>query len=266
MSLDLNTLRAVAVHAAREAGAAALQTYGGAHDEATKSGIYDIVTEGDKASEAAILPILRANSHFAVVSEEGGGDVFDAPYSWHIDPIDGTINYANNLPHFSISIALADKNLVPVVGVVYNPATNELFSAALGQGATLNGSPIHVSTAGSLSQSVLATGFPTGRRAIRPDNNIDAFTAVLPRVRDMRRLGSAALDLAFVACGRLEGFWEGFVHSWDVLAGLLLVTEAGGTISDYDGGTDKLYTGSQVVATNGKIHDDLLTTINAARG
>ena len=165
-----------------------------------------------------------------------------------------------------MSIALADKNLVPVVGVVYNPATNELFSAALGQGATLNDNPIHVSSAESLSQSLLATGFPTGRRTIHPDNNISAFTAVLPRVRDMRRLGSAALELAFVACGRLEGFWEGFVHSWDVLAGLLIVTEAGGTISDYDGGTDKLYTGSQIVATNGKIHGDLLTAINAARG
>ncbi|MBL8133218.1 MAG: inositol monophosphatase [Anaerolineae bacterium] len=265
MTPDLTTLRAVAEHAARDGGAAALKTYGGSHDEATKANIFDIVTEGDKASEAAILPILRANTRFPIFSEEGGGDEFDAPYIWHVDPIDGTVNYASNLPHFSVSIALADRDLAPVVGVVFNPVTGEMFSAARGQGATLNGKPIHASDVRDMHQALIATGFPSGRRTVRRENNLDAFMAVLPRVRDMRRLGSAALDISFVACGRLEAFWEGGMNSWDVLAALLILSESGGRYSDYDGGTARAVTGKQVVATNGWLHEELLTTINAAR-
>ncbi len=264
MTLDLHALRRAAEQAAYAAGQAAMRTFGSAHDETTKSGIYDIVTEGDRASEAAILPILRAHSPYPILSEEGGGEEFESPYAWHLDPIDGTTNYANNLPHFSVSIALADRDLVPLVGVVLNPVTGELFSAARGHGATLNGRPIHVSPSAHLNQCVVATGFPTGKRTLT-DNNIDAFIAVLPRVRDVRRFGSAALDLAFVAAGRFEAFWESNIHSWDVLAGLLLVTEAGGRVSDYDENTTHLYTGAQVMATNGHIHDALLLTVNNAR-
>ncbi|MBK8027409.1 MAG: inositol monophosphatase [Chloroflexi bacterium] len=264
MNLDLPALRALAERAARDAGVAALKTFGGAHDEVTKANAFDIVTEGDKASEAAIVPVLAA-SGFPIHSEEGGGEIFDAPYAWHVDPIDGTTNYANNLPHFSISIALADPDLRPQVGVVYNPVTNEMFSAARGGGATLNGQPIHVSNAETLGLSLIASGFPTGRRTLRSGNNVDSFLAVLNRVRDMRRLGSAALELSFVACGRLEAFWDAGMHSWDVQAGLLIVEEAGGRATDFDGGTTRLYTGNQVVVSNGCIHDELLTTINAAR-
>lgn len=265
MNIDLRALRAVAEQAARKGGEAALRTFGGAHDQATKSGIYDIVTEGDKASEAAILTVLQSGARFPVVSEEGGGESFDAPYAWYIDPIDGTTNFANNLPHFSVSIALADRaSLTPLVGVVYAPAMNELYSAARGQGVTLNGRPIHVSAAAKLNQSVLATGFPVGKRTLRHGSNLDSFINVLPRVRDLRRFGSAALDMAFVAVGRLDGFWEGSIHSWDILGALILVTEAGGTVSDYSGGGSRLYSGEEVVATNGGIHEELLEAINTA--
>ena len=184
-----------------------------------------------------------------------------AEYAWYVDPIDGTTNFASNLPFFSVSIALAGRDLVPLVGVVYNPVYGEMFSAARGFGATFNGRPIHVTGTAELSRAVLSTGFSYDRHTAAY-NNLAQWEAMLMEARDMRRFGSAALDLAFVAAGRLDGYWERPLHSWDCLAGLLLVEEAGGQTSDYSGGKANLYSGAEVVATNGLLHDRVLAVLN----
>ncbi len=221
--MDLQAIRAAVEAIAREAGAAVMQFYDHPHEETVKTTIYDVVTEGDKASEAVIVRQLRDQfPQYPILSEEGGGagGARDADYFWHVDPIDGTTNFANNIPFFSISIALAARNLAPLVGVVYNPVYDELYSAAHGFGATFNGQPIHVSQTADLSRAVLGSGFSTHRHAIA-DNNIAQWNAMLMEVRDLRRFGSAALDLAFVAAGKLDGFWETRLNSWDCLAGIL---------------------------------------------
>ena len=262
--MDLQAIRSAVEAIARQAGAAVMQFYDQPHQETMKSNIYDVVTEGDKASEAVIVPALRAAfPQYRIVSEEGGGSDTDAAagHAWYVDPIDGTTNFANNLPFFSVSIALADRNLVPVVGVVYNPVYGEMFSAARGFGATFNGRPIHVTRTGDLSRAVLSTGFAYDRHSLA-DNNLGHWEAMLMEARDMRRFGSAALDLAFVAAGRLDGYWESPLHSWDCLAGLLLVEEAGGQTSDYSGAKTNLYSGAEVVATNGLLHDRVLAVLN----
>ncbi len=262
--MDLQAIRAAVEAVAREAGAAVMQFYDQPHQETLKDTIYDVVTEGDKASEALIVRRLHELfPEYAILSEEGGGagGTREAEYIWHVDPIDGTTNYANNIPFFSISIALATRTLTPVVGVVYNPVYDELYSAARGFGATFNGRPIHVSQTADLSHAVLGSGFTTHRHTVR-DNNIPQWNAMLMEVRDLRRFGSAALDLAFVAAGKLDGFWETYLNSWDCLAGILLVQEAGGTTTDYLGGTAELYSGRAVVATNGLIHNRVLSILN----
>jgi myo-inositol-1(or 4)-monophosphatase len=264
-SVELQSVRAEAERIATRAGEAVLPYFNQPHEEVFKSNIYDVVTEGDKAAEAVIVAALReAFPHYAIVSEEGGSGLVpegEAEYCWYIDPIDGTTNFAANLPLFAISIALADRALNPLVGVVYNPVYGEMFSAAKGCGTTLNGTPIHVTATAEMHRAVFSTGF-SYQRHTRPDNNLRAWEAMLMTVRDMRRFGSAALDMCFVAAGRLDGYWERYIHSWDCLAALLCVTEAGGRVSDYSGGSDKLLTGDEVVATNGLLHDDVLRVLN----
>lgn len=262
--MDLPATRTVVEGIAREAGAVVMQYYGQAHRETTKSNIYDVVTEGDHASEAVIIPALHdLFPTYPIISEEGGGGggSADAEYAWYVDPVDGTTNYANNIPFFSISIALAERDLTPVIGVVYNPVSGELFSAARGFGASINGEQMHVSRQMALSRSVLSSGFPTQRHSLA-SNNVHEWNTMLMEVRDLRRFGSAALELAFVAAGRLDGFWERYIHAWDCLAGLLMVQEAGGRTTDYDGGTGALYSGAAIVATNGLIHDRVLELLN----
>jgi myo-inositol-1(or 4)-monophosphatase len=262
--MDLQAIRTAVETIARQAGAAIMPFYDQPHQEVTKSNIYDVVTEGDKASEAVIVPALRAAfPDYRIVSEEGGGSDTDAAaeYAWYVDPIDGTTNFANNIPFFCVSIALADRNLVPLVGVVYNPVYGEMFSAARGYGATFNNRPIHVTRTPDLSRAVLSTGFAYDRHTAA-DNNLAHWEAMLMAARDMRRFGSAALDLAFVAAGRLDGYWERPLHSWDCLAGLLLVEEAGGQTSDYSGAKTELYSGAEVVGTNGLLHARVLEVLN----
>jgi myo-inositol-1(or 4)-monophosphatase len=262
--MDLQSIRANVEAIARRAGAAMMVYFDQPHQEVIKQNIFDVVTEGDKASEAVIVPALRAAyPDFAIVSEESGADanVGDAEYVWYIDPLDGTTNFATNFPFFSVSIALADRNRLPLVGVVYNPVYDEMFSAARGFGATLNGKPLHVSTTDDLRRCVLATGFPYLRQTLT-DNNVREWNAMLMAARDLRRMGSAALDMCFVAAGRLDGYWEKHINSWDCLAGLLAITEAGGKVSDFDGGTEQLYTGKAIIATNGLIHDAVMQILN----
>jgi myo-inositol-1(or 4)-monophosphatase len=262
--MDLQTLRASLETVARDAGAAVMQYFDQPHQEIIKSNIYDVVTEGDKASEAVIVPALRAlTPEIPIFSEEGGGGASDqtAEYRWYVDPIDGTTNFANNLPLFSVSIALAARDLTPLVGVVYNPVYQEMFSAARGFGATLNGRALYVSRQADLSRCVLSSGFPYHRHDLA-DNNLPQWEAMLMQARDLRRLGSAALDLAFVAAGRLDGFWEKHINSWDCLAGILLIQEAGGRVTDYSGGTERAYTGAEIVSSNGLIHARMLDVLN----
>lgn len=264
---DLQAIRADLQTIAARAGEAVMPFFNQPHQETIKSNLYDVVTEGDKASEAVIVPALQAAyPEWGIISEEGAaaGENPDAQYFWHIDPIDGTTNFATNLPLFAISIALADRALQPLVGVVYNPVYREMFSAARGFGATLNGAPIHVTTTDALNRAVLSTGFSYQRHTVA-DNNLAAWETMLMQARDLRRLGSAATDLAWVAAGRLDGYWERYLHSWDLMAGILLVREAGGRVSDYSGETEQLVASEALVATNGQLHEAVLEILNNPR-
>jgi myo-inositol-1(or 4)-monophosphatase len=213
----------------------------------------DLVTQADKRSERAIVE--RITTYFpdhAISAEEGSGHDSGSEFRWHVDPLDGTTNFAHGYPCFCVSIALAQRDAI-VAGVVFNPIANELFTAARGKGATLNGQPIHVSKIETLSNSLLCTGFPAHKRMASP--NIHYYWDFTLRSHGVRRDGSAALDLASVAAGRFEAFWEFGLNRWDVAAGMLLVEEAGGRISDFAGQPYRLG-GPMILATNGLIHDE----------
>ncbi len=264
MSLHLSSVRATAEGIAYQAGAALRRLHGKTHQESTKRDLKDIVTEGDKAAEAIIIDLLRgAFPTHGIISEEGGGSDAppDAEYFWHIDPIDGTTNFAADLPLFTVSIGLADRHLRPLVGVVYAPMIDggEMISAAKGLGTTLNHEPVRVSATDRLDQAVITTGLPYGDDT---QTDFDAIRAMQDASRAVRLLGSAALSLAYVAVGRLECFYEHRISSWDVMGGALLITEAGGCVSDFAGdSSDLAYTGKEIVASNGILHDDILTVL-----
>lgn len=260
--MNLNDIRRTAVAIALDAGAGLMPYFDQPHEETTKHHYNDIVTEGDKASEAIIVPALRdAFPDHHIVSEEGGGTTESggAEYFWYIDPIDGTTNFANNIPFFCVSIGLADRAFNPLVGVVYNPVSGEMFSAAKGHGAYLGEKRLHVTQTNDLNRSVLCTGFPY-RRVDNPDNNLRHWENFLLRSRDVRRFGAAALEICFVAAGRFDGFWEGSLNPWDCVAGVLCVREAGGMVTDYSG-KDSPLNPRQVVASNGRIHAQMLEII-----
>jgi myo-inositol-1(or 4)-monophosphatase len=244
----------VAIAAAREAGAI-LRTESSRPKEISYKGEVDIVTESDRRAEALIVARLRENfPGHAIIAEEGGGSAeAGAKYCWHVDPLDGTTNFAHGYPCFAVSIGLVEDG-EPVAGVVFNPISNELFAAARGKGAYLNKTPIHVSTVGELAHSLVATGFPTHQR--KRSANIDYYWEFTLRSHGVRRDGSAALDLCSVACGRFDAFWEFNLNSWDTAAGILLVQEAGGTVTDLAG---RRYRpgGPDMLATNGLIHGEM---------
>jgi myo-inositol-1(or 4)-monophosphatase len=220
----------------------------------------DIVTDADRASEDLILAeIAKSFPDHDILTEETLTDSSGSQWLWLVDPLDGTVNFAHGYPHFSISIALTyNGNLV--AGMVHDPLRAETFYAIQNQGAFLNGKTIAVSKAATLQTSIVATGFPYDR-AYTEDNNVREFSQVVTRVQGIRRGGSAALDLAYVACGRLDGFWELRLKPWDQAAGMLLVQEAGGRVSDGTGQRTHVRTLS-IVATNGLIHDELVTAIS----
>lgn len=216
----------------------------------------DLVTEADKEAEAQILELLQRHvPNHAILAEESGqlGNE-NSPYLWAIDPLDGTTNYAHGYPVSAVSIGLLIEG-VPQVGVVYNPFTNELFQAATGLGATLNARPLQVSSTAKLEQSLLVTGFAYDRRETN-DNNYAEFCYLTHLTQGVRRSGSAALDLTAVACGRLDGYWERGISPWDMTAGIVLVREAGGTVTAYDGSPLKIESG-RILATNGHLHNSL---------
>lgn len=247
------TFLEVAEETAREAGQILLGEFKRpAH--ITYKGDVDLVTQADGRSERAIVDRLqREFPDHAIVAEEGSGHGADSQYCWYVDPLDGTTNFAHGYPCFAVSIALA-KGSTLLAGVVFNPVSDELFAAARGHGATLNGKTIHVSSIDTLATSLLVTGFPTHKRSQNP--NIHYYWDFTLRSHGVRRDGSAALDLASVAAGRFEGFWEFGLKKWDTAAGVLLVEEAGGRVSDFDGGPYALG-GPVLLASNGKVHEEM---------
>lgn len=226
----------------------------------------NLVTAADVASQKAILSVI--SKHFPqhdFLAEENGRKASGSAYTWVIDPIDGTTNFAHTLPQCSISIALFKGN-TPVLGGVKNPITGETFLAQKGKGATLNGKKIHVSQAEKLSHSLLVTGFPYNRFSHMPEL-LARFGYFLDECHDVRRLGSAALDLCWVAAGRLDGYWEEDLHAWDVAAGALILQEAGGTVTAYNGKPfEKIEDyGRTLLASNGKIHPHMLRIMRRAK-
>lgn len=216
-----------AIVMARAAGDVQLEYFRSSHlDIETKSNEYDVVTAADKASEKIIKDYIHENfPEHGIISEESADEHADSEWRWVIDPLDGTTNFSQGLPTFSVSIAL-EHNREAVVGVVYAPYLGELFHAVKGGGAFLNGKPIRCSQKSSLAESVLATGIPYDKLT-NPDNNIREVSEIAPKVRGIRRLGSAAMDLSYVAAGFLDGYWELNLNRWDVAAGTLIVHEAG---------------------------------------
>ena len=242
----------------RQAGEVQMELYRSGHlDIATKQNAYDVVTAADKASERLIVEhIGRLYPGHSILSEESGMHEGDSEWQWVIDPLDGTTNYSNGLPFFNVSIGVKHRGDT-VVGVVYAPALGEMFHAVKGTGAFLNGKPLTCSVKTSLEEAVVSTGFPYDK-AVNPDNNIDRAGRVIPLVRGLRRLGSAALDISYVGAGFLDGYWEMSLNEWDVCAGLLIASEAGARWTDFR--TDR--NRSVVVAAPG-IYDRLLSLITA---
>jgi myo-inositol-1(or 4)-monophosphatase len=244
----------VALEAAREAGAVLLAEHSRPQKISYK-GEVDLVTETDKRSEAIIVGRLRREfPDHRIIAEEGSGGASTASrYEWHVDPLDGTTNFAHGYPCFAVSIGLLLDG-EPVVAVVFNPVSDELFSARRGAGAYLNGKPIQVSKIHRLGTSLVATGFPTHKRG--DNGNIHYYWQFTLRSHGVRRDGSAALDLCSVACGRFEAFWEFGLKSWDTAAGILLVTEAGGKVTDLSGGPYRPG-GPDLLVSNGRIHTEM---------
>lgn len=260
----MKTFLEIAEGTAREAGALLREFYRQGVTAEYKGDV-DIVTEADRASEALIVDRLRtALPDHGVFGEEGARSGLENEYRWYIDPLDGTTNFAHGFPAFCIVLGCerrapgmaADEDGEMVAGVVYDPLRDEMFSAAKGKGATLNGRPIHVSKVHSLGESLVATGFPSQKRHRSP--NVHFYHEFTLRSHGVRRAGSAALDLAYVACGRLEAFWEIKLNPWDTSAGFLLVEEAGGKITHFDGSKFTLDS-REVFATNGLIHAEMQT-------
>jgi myo-inositol-1(or 4)-monophosphatase len=245
----------------RAAGDVIRENYERAHQVERKSSVIDLVTEVDQAAERLLVSAIRERyPGHAILAEEGHGIDQRSDYLWVIDPLDGTVNYAHGFPIFAVSVAI-QKRGETVLGVIYDPLRDELFAAEKGAGATRNGEPIHVSDTARLQDALLATGFPYDR-ATRRDNNVAEFSRLITRVQGIRRAGAAALDMAYLAAGRLDGYWEQHLLPWDWAAGALLVSEAGGLITDFDGEPWSLDT-VKIVATNGRIHEELLKGLSA---
>jgi myo-inositol-1(or 4)-monophosphatase len=250
----MNPFLKVAVEAAREAGAILLPDFE-APKKISYKGEVDIVTESDRRSEALIVSRLRtAFPDHAIVAEEGGtGAAAGARFCWYVDPLDGTTNFAHGYPCFAVSIGLLEDG-EPLVAAVLNPVSHELFTAARGDGAYLNSKRIHVSSIEKLANSLVCTGFPPHHR--KQTANMNFYWEFTQRSHGVRRDGSAALDLCSVACGRFEAFWEFGLSSWDTAAGMLIVSEAGGKVSEFSG---RPYHpgGPEILSSNGLIHEEM---------
>lgn len=243
-----------AIEIAREAGQVLLAHRG---VEFELKGEHDLVTAADRASEKLILK--RLNERFpnhGVVAEEGGRVAMQAELRWYVDPLDGTTNFAHGFPMWNVTLALARNDEV-IAGVVYDPLNRELFAAERGAGARLNGAPMRVSKARVLNEALVSTGFPSRKR--HQNVNIHFYYQLAMLTHGVRRGGSAAIDLAYTACGRLEAFWEFGLNPWDMAAGILLVQEAGGAVSGMRGEAVDLH-GAYLLADNGLVHQEMIDT------
>lgn len=256
----MDDLNDVLMHATREAGKIIMQYFDGEFKVDHKEGINNLVTEVDKLAEKKIIEIIKLSypTH-SIISEEVGELLQTSDYQWIIDPIDGTVNFAHGVPICCVSIGVLYQDEL-ILGAVYNPMMNELFFAEKGKGATLNGKKIKVSDNNNFKTAFLVTGFPYNwpESAQHP---IKVFERLVLEGLPVRRLGSAAIDLCWVACGRFDAFWEYNLQPWDVAAGYLIVQEAGGRITDFDGTSYSVFT-KETLATNGLIHNEILSVIN----
>ncbi len=261
---ELRELLAAAIEAAVEAGALLRTGFGRASVVERKEGHHNVVTEYDRQAEFLIVERLRQRfpqSYFwAEESGRSGTESADS-VCWLVDPLDGTVNFAHGIPIFCVSIA-AVWNEEILCGVIYQPLLGELFTAVRGEGAWLNGQRLRVSETSALEEAILVTGFPYNV-AENPGNCMEHFLRFLRLGIPVRRLGSAALDLAYVAAGRFDGFWEIALNPWDVAAGVLMVQEAGGRVTHYDNTVYRLHLRSSIVASNGQLHEQLLAILQA---
>jgi myo-inositol-1(or 4)-monophosphatase len=244
----------ISAEIAREAGGL-LATYFEKRIGFELKGEFDLVTEADRASERLVIERLR--SHFpthSIVAEEGGGHTGSSDYCWYVDPLDGTTNFAHGFPMFNVTLALERAGEL-IAGVIYHPIHEEMFTAEAGGGAYLNSHRIHVSKVSRVEDALVATGFPSRKR--HENVNVHFYYQLAMMSHGVRRAGAAALDLAYVACGRLDAFWEFGLNPWDMAAGVLLVREAGGTVSDMHGGPFSLR-GAQMLADNSSLHQPML--------
>ena len=231
--IDTSELLSNCLAMAKEAGKIQMELFRSSHlNIRTKYNESDVVTDADKRSEQLIISTIKAKypTH-SILSEESGASTCNSDYRWVIDPLDGTTSYSNGLPHFSVSIGVEYRGET-IVGVVFAPYLNECFYVVKGEGAYLNGKRITPGNKTSLRQAVVATGFPVDKDTTS-DNNLDNFSRVLPRVRDVRRLGSAAIDTCYVAAGFLDAYWELNLHEWDVCAALLIAKESGAKVDNF---------------------------------
>jgi len=249
----LKTFVEIAAEIAREAGAG-ISEFARQHIGFELKGAYDLVTEADRTSEKLIVE--RLNRHFpthAVVAEEGGGNEGTSGYRWYVDPLDGTTNFAHGFPVYNVTLALEREGEL-IAGVIYDPTRDEMFQAELGGGAFLNRQRIHVTKTARIEDSLSATGFPSRKR--HQNINVHFYYQLAMLSHGIRRAGAAAIDLAYVACGRLDFFWEFGLHPWDMAAGILLVREAGGLCSDMHGAAVDLH-GPHILADNGLLHAEV---------
>ena len=251
-----------AIQTARDAGRLVAERYGRSLQVTNKSEL-DLVTESDLASERLIIDRIKTHypRHAILAEESGASEPIDrerhSDWRWIIDPLDGTTNYAHGYPCFCVSIGLANKGRLEL-GVVYDPMRDEMFTAERGQGASLNDRRIHVSPTPNLASALLCTGFPYDVR--ERSEFARHFANFIMNAQAVRRDGSAALDLAYVACGRFDGFWEEGLHPWDVAAGALMIEEAGGRVSHYDGSEFDIYD-PPILASNGLVHEQMMRVL-----
>lgn len=259
-------LLAEAVDSARAAGELLRSYYGKLRrqDADHKGGRHrDLVSRADREAEKLLVDRIPASDD--VLGEEGSLRSTGAARRWVVDPLDGTVNFLHGIPFWAVSIAVIEGDEV-VAGVVHAPELGQTFTASRGDGCRLNGDSVEVSVAASINEAVLATGFAYNRDEV-PDNNLDNWTTMALAAAGLRRMGAASLDLAYTACGRLDGFWELHLEPWDVAAGTLLVREAGGRVSDFRGAEelDTILKGRNIVASNGRIHDEIRARLSALR-
>lgn len=257
---DFDTILRTAVRAAYSGGKILRRHFGNLH-HVRKKGAIDLVSEADTSSEAAIIETIRSRhpDHAILAEESGASRQEHASFQWIIDPLDGTTNFVHQIPVFAVSIGVSYRGEL-VVGVVLNPVSGELFSAVYGEGAWRNGESIHVSSTASIQDSLLATGFPY-QVPHMIDVVVPRFSRCLQAAQGIRRLGAAAMDLCYLACGRFDGFWEQNLKPWDTAAGTVIAREAGARITDFSNHPYTLAS-DQILVTNGRIHEDLLQLLN----